>query len=141
MEISFKHGKVLFINEISTSYEAMCGRSVRVIGRLMHYNFSTSLGMIEYKSEFFPVDFSLLDQFSFKENSLLQIIGEIDSTSKALKIDTHPIPSGALILKARVVRNIDGMDTALYEQAVDIRRKFEDQMHSYSFSTTTTSTS
>jgi len=50
----------------------------------------------------------------FKINSLFQFIGEVDDQE-------------GLILRARISRNVDGLDVSLYEQALSLRRKFEAQ--------------
>jgi hypothetical protein len=57
-----------------------------------------------------------------QENSLMQFIGEVDAHSGGESGDG----SGArVVLRARVSRCVDGLDVALYEEALAVRRQFE----------------
>lgn len=50
-------------------------------------------------------------------DNVYHFIGEIDCAS----------PSDTLVLRARVSCNVTGLDTQLYEQSVEERRKFESE--------------
>ena len=55
-------------------------------------------------------------------SALLQFIGELDSRDGAGELHARPV------LRARVARRVDGLDLALYEQALAVRRRvFEAQ--------------
>ena len=57
------------------------------------------------------IDTSLVEPMAFNRGSLYQFIGEIDINEK-------------MILRARIACCIDGMDMELFNQALDIRRKY-----------------
>ncbi|RUS22041.1 telomere-capping, CST complex subunit-domain-containing protein [Endogone sp. FLAS-F59071] len=112
------HGVVYFLSEITADSQHMIGRSVRVNGTLLEYDAHANRAVIEHEGARLLVDTSLLGVFPHRERSLFQWIGEISVS------DEHTA-AAPLILRARVVRNIDGLDLRLYEQAVRLRRRFE----------------
>eukprot|EP01119_Soliformovum_irregulare_P024357 TRINITY_DN8714_c0_g1_i1.p2 TRINITY_DN8714_c0_g1~~TRINITY_DN8714_c0_g1_i1.p2 ORF type:complete len:122 (+),score=17.32 TRINITY_DN8714_c0_g1_i1:2-367(+) len=113
--LSFSHGQVLLIGDVSLSQE---GQSVRTFGRLKEYHPTKNQIRIEYKNQVLLVDIGHLATFPYKMNTLLQCIGEIESYTSNLE------DPETKILRARVVRNVDGLDTALYEKALKIRNSF-----------------
>ncbi len=60
------------------------------------------------------LDTRFIEPFRARPGSIFQFIGELDSASS----DDHPV------LRARVVRCVDGMDVAMYNKALDAQRKF-----------------
>ena len=59
----------------------------------------------------FVIDTSLVEPMAFNRGSLYQFIGEVNMDEK-------------MILRARIACCIDGMDMDLFNQALDIRRKY-----------------
>lgn len=57
------------------------------------------------------IDTSLVEPMAFNRGSMYQFIGEIHANEK-------------LTLRARIACCIDGMDMELFNQALDIRRKY-----------------
>jgi hypothetical protein len=58
------------------------------------------------------------------EETILSFFGE----------DIKPTPSGHYaILRARLMRNVDGLDVKLFEKALEVRRKFEQEREHLSF--------
>ena len=55
------------------------------------------------------IDTSLVEPMAFNRGSMYQFIGEIDEK---------------LTLRARIATCIDGMDMELFNQALDVRRKY-----------------
>jgi len=67
------------------------------------------------------VDTALIPELAFAVDSLYQVIGELHPPAQ----EDGPQPQlQPPVLRARVARCVDGMDVALYEQAVRIRRSF-----------------
>mmetsp|Transcript_27038 Transcript_27038/g.46618 ORF Transcript_27038/g.46618 Transcript_27038/m.46618 type:complete len:114 (+) Transcript_27038:174-515(+) len=104
-----RHAQIVFVPEIVANPSEFVGQSVRVLGRVSEGQHQANRLCVEYQDALLFVNTSLLDNVSFREGSLYQFIGEISSD---------------LLLCARVSRCVDGMDLALYEKAVDIRRQF-----------------
>eukprot|EP01048_Picozoa_sp_COSAG05_P008252 COSAG05_NODE_621_length_8305_cov_3.479283_1_plen_139_part_00 len=80
--------------------------------RLVNYDVDRSMLTIEYKDSRMDIDISLVADLKPQGGSLYQFIGEV--------VSTQPLQ-----LSARVGRNIDGMDTDLYDHALTARRTFE----------------
>ncbi|TPX57463.1 hypothetical protein PhCBS80983_g03805 [Powellomyces hirtus] len=130
-------------------------KSVRVLGILVAFDSTHTLALIEHAGAHLVVDAALLGPFHHRLKSLLQFIGEeaaetfvasstlldalvvpcchiwlIDTTNliplqppKDLPFELPPGPQ--VLLRARIVRNVDGLDLPLYDQALEIRRKFD----------------
>ncbi|KNC97385.1 uncharacterized protein SPPG_07312, partial [Spizellomyces punctatus DAOM BR117] len=129
-----RHGKIVHIEEIQA--QSMSGSSVRVIGTLLTYDTNTSLAVIEHARSQLVVDLSLLGPFSNRTKSLLQFIGEVETWQPPPNLPFSCLPSASrnyLILRARIARNVDGLDLSMYDQALQIRRKFEVERESLNF--------
>jgi CST complex subunit TEN1 len=81
---------------------------------LTAYDALQNRAVIEYKNAHITIDTSFLDVFQHKINALFQFIGEIEKDDRL-----------GVILKARVIRCVEGLDVNLWEQALELRRKFE----------------
>eukprot|EP00904_Undaria_pinnatifida_P009401 jgi/Undpi1/5591/HiC_scaffold_2.g00867.m1 len=108
-DLAIQPGKVHLVREIL--HNGVTG-SVRVLGSISSYDAAADVAVIEYKGEELNIDASLLPGFQFQTGSLYEFIGEIESAS------------GGKTVKARVCRNVDGLDTHLFEKALEVRRKF-----------------
>ncbi|XP_020585979.1 CST complex subunit TEN1 [Phalaenopsis equestris] len=90
------------------------GQSVRVTGKLESYNVESAMAVIVDGGASLLIDTQNLRDICFRTNSIYQFIGEL------------LIPQdGQVTLKARVGRNVDGIDLNLYHQSIQLRRKFE----------------
>lgn len=72
-------------------------------------NVITNNAIIELNSYFLRVDVSLIEGLPFKVSSLFQFIGELLEDEEGI------------YLKARVARNIDGIDLPLYEKVLELK--------------------
>ena len=83
------------------------------------YDAQKNRAIIEYKNFQLKIDTSLLDVFQHKLNALFQLIGEVeyDEDSRV----------NEMILKSRVIRCVEGLDLDLWEQALELRRNFENE--------------
>lgn len=69
--------------------------------------------MLEHGGRSLTVDIGSLQPQAFEEDQLYVFIGEV--------LKAEP---GNYILSARVCRNVEGIDVALFEQALQLRRQF-----------------
>ena len=108
-----------------TTYDAASGVAV-IVHHDCQLAVDTSLAspVVAYEARaetrfpFFPT----LTRCDAQPSALLQFIGELDSRDGAGETRARPV------LRARVARRVDGLDLALYEQALAVRRRvFEAQ--------------
>eukprot|EP00118_Oscarella_pearsei_P011235 m.73904 g.73904 ORF g.73904 m.73904 type:complete len:136 (+) comp35861_c0_seq2:657-1064(+) len=109
-------GEILHIKEVVAVFAA-AGKSVRVLGRLQRYDVAASVAVLTMDNYSLQVDTKLLEPCPFRVNSLYQVIGEIESRSG----ETGKV--GDIVLKARVYRQLDGLDTKLYYGCLQARRQ------------------
>ena len=74
------------------------------------------------------VDISCAGSIPLIKNRLYQVIGEMQT--RPLDLTTSlttllPKTKTPMILKARIIRNIDGLDVNLFDKALKIKREFE----------------
>ncbi|KAJ1328592.1 hypothetical protein BSLG_010324 [Batrachochytrium salamandrivorans] len=93
----------------------MLGWVVRILGRLRSYNVHTNMAQVEYRGQQLLVDTALLGIFDYKINSLYQWIGELVVSTT----DT----GDCICLQAKILRNVDELDTALFEESLKLRRQ------------------
>ena len=62
------------------------------------------------------VDIEFLDSFPFKEGNFVQILGEISVVEMGSRL--------SLLVKSRVMRNIDGVDLSLFDKVLTQKRMF-----------------
>ncbi|KAI8918301.1 telomere-capping, CST complex subunit-domain-containing protein [Powellomyces hirtus] len=122
-----QHGTILYISEIINSNPGPIEpKSVRVLGILVAFDSTHTLALIEHAGAHLIVDAALLGPFHHRLKSLLQFIGEVERGWKPPKDLPFELPPGPqVLLRARIVRNVDGLDLPLYDQALEIRRKFD----------------
>ncbi|ETV87298.1 hypothetical protein H257_00925 [Aphanomyces astaci] len=103
-------GEILLIDEVLR--DNMLHRSVRVTGRLDMYDAAKSIASLSFQNAVIVVATDLLVNFDFAIGSLYQFIGETYANE------------GKMQLRARVGRNVDGLDTQLFVDALKLRREF-----------------
>ncbi|CEL92081.1 unnamed protein product [Vitrella brassicaformis CCMP3155] len=110
---AIKSAAVVLIEEISAGD---VGKSVRVTGRCV----STSEHLIIADG---PAQLEVIADGSgqVRENDMVQYIGELAREEGEAE--------GRLVLKARALRNVDGIDLAMYKRAVAMRRKMLGTQH------------
>ncbi|XP_009597153.1 CST complex subunit TEN1 [Nicotiana tomentosiformis] len=89
------------------------GVSLRVTGKLQEYNVGTAVAVIVDRNASLEIDTRHLN-LNLRVGSIFQFIGEL-----------HLEPGHEAILKARVGRNVDGMDLNLYRQSLQLLRDFQ----------------
>lgn len=89
------------------------GASLRVTGKLQEFNLESAIAIIIDGGATLKIDTQHLS-LNFRVGSIYQFIGE-------LRIQ----PDNEGVLKARVGRNVDGMDLNLYHQSLQLLREFQ----------------
>ncbi|XP_044476694.1 CST complex subunit TEN1 [Mangifera indica] len=103
---------LLELNPSSQFFEE--GASLRVTGKLQEYSVETAIAIIADGSAVLKIDSQHLRDLSFRVGSIYQFIGEL-----------HIQPDNEAILRARVGRNVDGLDLNLYNQSLQLLRQFQ----------------
>jgi hypothetical protein len=107
-----RSGEIVYIREIVENEKFHENASVRVFGTLTFVDVAANQAEIKHEGNVLQVDTSLLGQTEYRIGGLFQFIGEMSNRQCGLQ------------LRARVVRNIDGLDVGLYECALKVRREF-----------------
>jgi len=104
-------GQILRLKEVLHLGTRLDGKSVRTWGRAKAHDITTSeLKVYEDGCEL-VIDTSLVEPMAFNRGSMYQFIGEVNISER-------------IVLRARIACCIDGMDMDLFNQALDIRRKY-----------------
>lgn len=104
-------GQILRIKELIHLGASLDGKSVRTWGRALTHNIARSQLKVCDEGIELIIDTSFVEPTAFNRGSLYQFIGEV-------------YVSENIILRARIATCIDGMDMNLFNQALDIRRKY-----------------
>ncbi|KAI3690085.1 hypothetical protein L2E82_48060 [Cichorium intybus] len=113
-------GALVLLQELtSSSSHFKQGASLRVTGKLQEYNVETAIAVIADGGATLAIDTQHL-RLNLRVGSLYQFIGELSIQ-----------PNNDGILKARVGRNVDGMDLNLYQQSLKLLRQFQSDQISH----------
>lgn len=139
--LAVKPGTIIMLEElVKTPPEKLEGQAVRVMGRLIHYDASKNVCVLEdtpvrphseRHTHLAPtyqlnVDTSRLSKFKFKMGVMFQFIGDIDVSSNKERVKVEGGgPAPGIVLLARVARNVEGIDVNLFYKALQVRRTFE----------------
>ncbi|XP_021770808.1 CST complex subunit TEN1-like [Chenopodium quinoa] len=107
-------GALVVLEELnSSSPQFQNGASIRVTGKLLDYTVETAVAVIVDGNATLKIDTKHL-KINYRVGSIYQFIGELFFES-----ENQPI------LKARVGRNVDGMDLNLYRQSLRLLKEFQ----------------
>ncbi|CAK9153593.1 unnamed protein product [Ilex paraguariensis] len=107
-------GALVSLEELSSSSPHFKqGASLRVTGKLQEYTVETAIAVIVDGNVRLKIDTQHM-KLNFRVGSTYQFIGELLFE-----------PSDEAILKARVGRNVDGIDLNLYKQSLQLLRVFQ----------------
>eukprot|EP01083_Nonionella_stella_P081267 223756_1 len=117
---TLKHGEIFYVDEICRKHD---NNTIRCFGRLISHDVRANRAVIENVAhevtqcaspspKQLTIDTEMLQENVFKINSLFQFIGEVYFQGESP------------LLKARIARNVDGLDVRLYDEVLDIKRKF-----------------
>jgi hypothetical protein len=115
------HGQIRSMKEVHDNLAAMHGTSVRVMGVLRSFDPDTSTAVVEADGLRLVVDLSLVPGGDpHRVGSSYQYIGELEVGTQSESKSKSAPPT----LRARVARNVDGLDQEVYRRALQVRRKF-----------------
>jgi hypothetical protein len=121
------HHQIATIKEILDTNGSSNNPAYRVLGTISSYDIHHNLAILSQpgsnSSSLLILDSSLLPKFAPKESSLYEIFGEVEMFPGPLPMGFEGIGVD-LILRARMLRNVDGLDLELYDQVELLRRKF-----------------
>ncbi|KAI9344637.1 telomere-capping, CST complex subunit-domain-containing protein [Obelidium mucronatum] len=138
--------KVVHIKEVRAHISQMQGESIRVLGRIKEADPNSSFALISFASCDLLIDTSLigvLDKHNSKD--LFQFIGDMEEYSEDMPstpfIQNYFRPMNGqtlqrrnkVYLNARIMRNMEGLDIALFDKALTARRVFDAQRVHLSF--------
>lgn len=111
-------GEPLFIEEViqRLSTENLEGKSVRISGKLEEHNAQDCIARLvdPQSGKHLVINTVLIEPFAAKKGSLFQMIGELEYLNNKSEV----------ILKARVVRCVDGLDMMMYRKALQSQREY-----------------
>jgi hypothetical protein len=126
------HHQINTIKEILETLDENSNPAFRVLGIFSNYDIHHNLAILSQPgskdpSSFLFIDTSLLHKFAPKESSIYELFGEVEVFDGKLPIgfESFGASKKILIMRARMKRNVDGVDIELYEQVEMLRRKFE----------------
>ncbi|XP_030459884.1 CST complex subunit TEN1 [Syzygium oleosum] len=96
------------------------GASLRVLGKLQEYSVETTVAIIVDAGASLKIDTQHLRDLHFRVGSIYQFIGELQVQ-----------PDNEAVLRARVGRNVDGLDLNLYYQSLQLVRQFQAERTRY----------
>ena len=98
---------------------AATGRWLRVTGRVVQVNVRTRRALLEHRGAAVAVTLDLLPGVVLRPRSLVQLTGCLVPDDDDMDAEGG---AGALVLQARHVRAVDGLDVRVYERALAVRR-------------------
>lgn len=113
--VPFNSGKILYADEaMEWDGDTVHGQSVRVLGRVSNVDGVNDRLTLSYRNGSLAVSTRLLDLSgrSLRDGTLVQVLGELD----------------AKVLVGRVLQDMSGVDVAMYERCLRIRRDFEEKI-------------
>ncbi|KAL3648652.1 hypothetical protein CASFOL_005055 [Castilleja foliolosa] len=111
---TIKSGALVTLQELNpSSPNFKHGASFRVTGMLQDYNLETAIALIVDAGANLKVDTQHL-KLNLRPGSIYQFIGEL-----------HIEPTNEAILKARIGRNVDGLDINLYHETLKLLKEFQ----------------
>ncbi|GAQ87363.1 hypothetical protein KFL_003480070 [Klebsormidium nitens] len=115
-----RSGQIITLDEV---VNVATGSTIRLMGRLHNIDFASNAAELANGGQQLLLDLSTISHEVLKEGSLYQVIGELHRADHRTESNAQ-----AVFLAARVVRNVDGLDQALYDQALKLRRTFMESM-------------
>lgn len=119
------HGIPSFISDLTSSpSSSVCGRSVRVIGRVEKYDASSNQAILSEphdSSSKLLVDASLTDAENFKSGLMVMLIGEVDAAEEYLDMGVKKSEPDKVCkdLKDRVKKNLHDNEIGNYTAPLD----------------------
>ncbi|CAG8509472.1 5792_t:CDS:2 [Diversispora eburnea] len=130
--LEINHGTPVFLREINQNAPQWIGKEIRVIGSLIYHDIDAEIGVLQQyldgRESFLMVDMNLdlLESGSIiKSTKCSRIPKNIRGRLTDTIINVPDLP----ILKARIVRNVQGINMSLYQQIIKLRRQFDSRFN------------
>ncbi|KAI8093329.1 telomere-capping, CST complex subunit-domain-containing protein [Halteromyces radiatus] len=107
-------GKLVLLQDLIQDPQRYDNTSIRITGRLVNFQPANNIAIIEYKQSSLQLDTELID-IGMNTGTMVQCIGEV-------KYDQQ---LGQLVLKPRIIRDVDSLDMNLFEKTVLLRQQHE----------------
>ena len=111
-------GRPMHLDELQRAHGSN-GESIRVVGVLTNFDPEAARATLEHRNAALTVDTTAIIGHPFRTGDLLCCIGE------CCLVDTDP-GGDALVLRARVVRVVNGLSLDVWDRGVDSLRAFVD---------------
>ncbi|CAG8754351.1 39481_t:CDS:2 [Gigaspora margarita] len=132
------HGIPVFLHEIEEDTNGWIEKEIRVIGMLKYTQIRTATAIIEqylnHSKHRIIVDTLLVGNITRCNNDVIEILGKLtwDDTSGSsrysqlppefqVKLSEERVP----VIRAHIIRDAQGLNMALYQEVVKLRRQFE----------------
>eukprot|EP01041_Mallomonas_annulata_P008814 gene8815-18243_t len=112
--------EILFIEDLYRDPEVI-GKYVRITGLLEFFDATTNTSRCSYEGHFVYIDMEYANPKGVFHLCQFQFIGEILDGKGKLFPGNISVP---FYLKARIARNVDGLDMDLFAKAILSRRQF-----------------
>jgi len=111
-------GRPMHLDELKRVHGSN-GDSIRVVGMLTHFDPEKAYATLEHRNAVLMVDTKAIIGHPFRTGDLLCCIGECNLVESEEE-------GGTLMLRARVVRVVNGMSLDVWDRGVDSLREFVD---------------
>ena len=124
-----RYGEIILLKELHSCTEPMNGKYVRITGFIEEYDPIHALCRIQHENFSIIIDLELITAVKNLSIDILgQFIGELrpchEKKWNSTTNTTIQVNMNEYYLKARVFRNVTGLDLKLYVESLYIRRKF-----------------
>ncbi|KAI8074607.1 telomere-capping, CST complex subunit-domain-containing protein [Gongronella butleri] len=103
------HGKPVLLQDVAADPDSFAGMYLRVTGILSEYQAALNRATLEFKGATLALDTELVEM-TMGTGRMIQCIGEARKDPE----------QGALVLRPKIVRDVDAMDMELYEKAINL---------------------
>ncbi|KAJ1951242.1 hypothetical protein FBU59_000282 [Linderina macrospora] len=128
-------GKPVFLEDTVSQGRSMVGQTVRVTGTLHSFNATLDRAILIDNQYLLVIDTSMLGVIKYYFGQTYQFIGVVTPANPP---DEQQLISGDLedgskynleiVVKARVARDVDGLDMEVYRKSVVVLRAFLDKV-------------
>eukprot|EP00002_Diphylleia_rotans_P039435 TRINITY_DN9144_c0_g1_i1.p1 TRINITY_DN9144_c0_g1~~TRINITY_DN9144_c0_g1_i1.p1 ORF type:complete len:131 (+),score=35.53 TRINITY_DN9144_c0_g1_i1:44-436(+) len=101
------------LTEITAHETRMVDRSVRVIGKVISFDADQKTATIEYQDSQLKLDLQTAVLTRFRVHATVMALGELVKE-----------PEAGVALRVRVVQDVSGIDLGLYDEVMEMQRRF-----------------
>lgn len=122
--------RLLHIHELSSwQPNPRHANSVRLLGRVVSMDAASATATLSYHGTTLTINTSAVDASLLRPGLLVQVLGELQqSRTTPVHRHAHDHHHHHRQLVARIIRDMSGLDTDLYDRCLRIRRDFENKV-------------